>query len=465
MKSGVYASGNPKVSVIIATSNNEEYIVDCLESVLSQTLKDIEVIVTDVLSKDGTQEIISGYEKRDKRVMGLSDSFGSIGHAKNAAIDKASASCIMIVEPEDSLRPNALQLLYEKMQEDTGYDLVKGLSERFGENVEPRMIKLSESAKQGRGRMYAMERWMMFSCAGMYRREFLCKNIRHYDQPGYGRQNIVVDFLGFAYAKSLTISDVVYRKRLDPKRFPVSDPRSVFDIIAEYRYLENLLKKSTDKWNKYRYAFWQSYFQSNLEMYELLIPELRPRLSARMYDDIKSAIKKGDFERDYFEESVRDLIEFLLDSPEKFDEEWKRRDWEHQVDRAQILVKLEMEEKAERIEEPESDIERESREFELTQKQMRIDRRWLTDEMARDLASLRLLLGVSPDEMSKIMGVSKAIYKSMETGKRKLSWNQYLTLLFMFHFNSRTGFVVDGLGLYPESLKERIVSGNDRNRY
>ena len=200
-------------------------------------------------------------------------------------------------------------------------------------------------------------------------------------------------------------------------------------------------------------------------MYELLIPELRPRLSARMYDDIKSAIKTGDFESEYFDESVRELIELLLDSPEKFDEEWKRRDWEHQVGRAQILVKLEMEEKAERNAEPESEIDKESREFELTQKQMRIDRRWLTDEMARDLASLRLLLGVTIDEMSKILGVSKAIYKSMETGKRKLSWNQYLALLFLFHFNNRTGFVVDGLGLYPESLKERIVSGNDRNWY
>lgn len=124
MNSRGYASDDPKVSVIIATSNNEDYIGDCLDSVLSQTLKDIEVIVTDVLSKDSTQEIIDEYEKKDKRVRGLSDSFGSIGHAKNAAIDKASAPYIMIAEPEDSLRPNALQLLYEKMQEDTGYGIV-----------------------------------------------------------------------------------------------------------------------------------------------------------------------------------------------------------------------------------------------------------------------------------------------------------------------------------------------------
>lgn len=342
MKSGVYASDNPKVSVIIATSNNEDYIVDCLESVLSQTLKDIEVIVTDVLSKDGTQEIISGYEKRDKRVMGLSDSFGSIGHAKNAAIDKASAPYVMIVEPEDCLKSGALQLMYEKMQRAAEYDLVKGFKESFGENAEPGMIKPGEGTKHGRGRMYAMERWMMFSCAGMYRREFLRKDVRHYDRPGYGRQNIAVDFLGFACAKSLTISDVVYSKRMDAEKTPVREPGSVFDICEEYRYLENWLKKSPDMWNTYRYAFWQSYFQSNLEMYGLLASELRSRLSARMHDDIKSAMKTGDFDRDHSDESGRDLIELLVDSPEKFDEEWKRRDWEHQIDRARTLVRLDL---------------------------------------------------------------------------------------------------------------------------
>ena len=94
-----------------------------------------------------------------------------------------------------------------------------------------------------------------------------------------------------------------------------------------------------------------------------------------------------------------------------------------------------------------------------------VDVVWLTDEMARDLAALRLLLGVSIDEMGEILGVSGDIYKNLEAGRQEISWNQYLTLLFMFHFNNKTGVVVDSLGLYPETLKERIVNGNDRSWY
>ncbi|MBQ8956635.1 MAG: glycosyltransferase family 2 protein [Lachnospiraceae bacterium] len=456
----------PCVSVIIATSNDAEYVGECLDSVLSQSLDDIEVIVIDVMSKDETKEIMADSERRDNRVISLSDSLGSIGHAKNLGIDRASASYIMIVEPYDCLKDDALKLLYNKMEEEPEYELVKGLMEGFDDETEPLPITAGEGARRGDGKDCVMARWMMFRCAGIYRSSFLRnKHIRHYDRPGCGRQSMAFDSLGFVYANTLTMSDAVYMKRTDVKQKVVTDPKSVFDACAEFRFIEDRIRKSPDKWKLYKYTLWQTYFQSNLEMYEILSANHRPKLSARMHDEIKSAIRVGDFGRDYFDEVTRDSLELLLDSPKKFDEEWKKRDWNYQIHRAQIQVKLDEEDTARREAEPESEIERISREMEENARKRRIDRGWLTDEMVRDLVPLRTLLGVSADEMGEILGVSKTIYKSMEAGKRKMSWNQYLTLLFMFHFNSRTWFVVDGLGLYPKTLKERIASGNDRTWY
>ena len=200
-------------------------------------------------------------------------------------------------------------------------------------------------------------------------------NIRHYDKPGYGNQNIMMDFLGFAYSESLLVSDAIYRRRLGiegQEGQPVTDPKAVYDICAEYRALEERLRGarkrfelkgaelelarkselksgrrgSQDKWIQYRYAFWQSYFQSNLEMYERLARELKPRLSSRMYDDIRAAMRRGDFDREHFDASARELLELLLDSPKKFDEEMGRQEWEKEIDRARILVKLDREETA-----------------------------------------------------------------------------------------------------------------------
>lgn len=85
-----------------------------------------------------------------------------------------------------------------------------------------------------------------------------------------------------------------------------------------------------------------------------------------------------------------------------------------------------------------------------------LDKRWLTVEMTNDLASLRMLIGFSTDEMGEILGISESVYQNIERGGRELSWSEYLTLLFLFHYNERTEAVVDVLGLYPNSLKEKL---------
>lgn len=382
----------PKVSVIIATGNSAdnnhvEHIEECLDSILGQSLREIEVIVADIGSDDRTRGmremrgILERYAESDERVRlirMLSDAHGSRGYAKNLALDKARAPFFIIVEPCDCLKENALEVLHGQLQEKPELDLVKGFIEGFGEGVNTSIIRPDGGAGHGEGKSSAMARWMMFGCAGMYRRSFVERmNIRHYDKPGYGNQNIMMDFLGFAYSESLLVSDAIYRRRLGiegQEGQPVTDPKAVYDICAEYRALEERLRGARkgfelkgsereglerksepksgrglqDKWIQYRYAFWQSYFQSNLEMYERLARELKPGLSSRMYDDIRAAMRRGDFDREHFDASARELLELLLDSPKKFDEEMGRQEWEKEIDRARILVKLDREEAARR---------------------------------------------------------------------------------------------------------------------
>ena len=325
----------PGVSVIVATRNNAEHIEECLDSILGQSFYELEVIVTDVCSDDGTGEILVQYAYEDDRIRLMADGYGSIGHAKNAAIDKAAAPFVMIVEPEDCLKPGAVDLLYQRFQEDPELDLVKGLAEGFGDGGDTAVIKPGGSKKSVLGR------WMIFQCAGMYRRSYLLnENIRHYDRPGFGRQNIMMDFLGFIYSKSLLLSEVVYSRRLDAGKTWIGDPGAVFDVCAEYRALEERLKIHPDKWSECRYGFWQSYIQSNLELYGMLARSLRPGLSSRMHDDIRSAVRMRDFDRGHFDESSRELLELLLISPKMFDEEWERRDRDMTTSRIKKLIRI-----------------------------------------------------------------------------------------------------------------------------
>ena len=61
----------PKISVIIPIYNSEKYLEECLDSILNQTLKDIEIIVIDDGSTDNSRQIIEGYEKKHKNPLSV----------------------------------------------------------------------------------------------------------------------------------------------------------------------------------------------------------------------------------------------------------------------------------------------------------------------------------------------------------------------------------------------------------
>ena len=89
-----------------------------------------------------------------------------------------------------------------------------------------------------------------------------------------------------------------------------------------------------------------------------------------------------------------------------------------------------------------------------------VDVKWLTTELSKDLAPLRMLIGITIEEAADVLGVSTGMYRQFENGSREVSWDQYMTLLFMYHYNMRTTDIVNNLGLYPSSLKEKIKIGD-----
>lgn len=90
-----------------------------------------------------------------------------------------------------------------------------------------------------------------------------------------------------------------------------------------------------------------------------------------------------------------------------------------------------------------------------------IDRKWLTDEMAMDVLPLRSMVGLSADEMSELLGLSRGSYRQIEGGRRELSWSEYLAFLFLFSYNAKTGTVVDSLGLFPDVLREAMSTNRN----
>ena len=99
----------PKVSVIIPVYNTEPYLRQCLDSVVNQTLRDIEIICVDDGSTDGSLSILKEYEQNDPRVTVISQPNEGQSSARNNGMGRARGEYIDFLDSDDYLTPDALE--------------------------------------------------------------------------------------------------------------------------------------------------------------------------------------------------------------------------------------------------------------------------------------------------------------------------------------------------------------------
>ncbi len=103
----------PKISVLLPSLNVVPYIRECIESVINQTLSDIEILCIDAGSTDGTCEIIQEYAAKDGRVRFIPSEKRSYGYQINLGMDLAKGEYLGIVETDDCIEPDMYEVLYQ----------------------------------------------------------------------------------------------------------------------------------------------------------------------------------------------------------------------------------------------------------------------------------------------------------------------------------------------------------------
>ncbi|WP_409303494.1 glycosyltransferase family 2 protein [Peribacillus sp. SCS-155] len=105
------------ISIIIPVFNAEKYIAKCLDSVINQTYKDIEIILVNDGSTDSSGSICDAYAKRDDRVIVLHQENGGVSSARNNGLKIAKGKYIGFVDPDDWISHNMYSNLYQLMIE------------------------------------------------------------------------------------------------------------------------------------------------------------------------------------------------------------------------------------------------------------------------------------------------------------------------------------------------------------
>lgn len=102
-----------KVSVVVPVYNAEKYLEECLDSIMVQTLKDIEVICVNDGSTDRSGQILNEYAKKDSRIKVIHKENGGVVSARNTGVDIAEGKYIGFVDSDDWVEPEMYEKLYE----------------------------------------------------------------------------------------------------------------------------------------------------------------------------------------------------------------------------------------------------------------------------------------------------------------------------------------------------------------
>lgn len=185
----------PRVSVIIPVYNVEAWLADCLDSVLSQSLADIEVICVEDCSTDGSAAILRRYAAQDARIRVLwNGKNGGLSFARNRGLAEARGEYIQFVDSDDLLTPGALACLYETAAAQD-LDLVKSAfcfyrdGRRDGAQTYP--AALTERVIFGDELLFRFERerlslWTLHGCwIDLIRREVIERHALRFDEDIY----------------------------------------------------------------------------------------------------------------------------------------------------------------------------------------------------------------------------------------------------------------------------------------
>lgn len=271
---------NIKVSIIMPSLNVKNYIRECIESVVSQTLNEIEIICVDGGSTDGTLEVIESFATKDARIHVVHADKKSYGYQVNIGMEMARGEYIGIVETDDMVSPYMFERLYitAKCRD---ADMVKSDFFSFTGVGKSRILsrqdlsldlgiynRLISPLEDRTGFFFYLATWN-----GIYRRDFIEKHhIKHHESPGASYQDNGFFFQTCAYAKSLyVLHEPLYMLRRDNPNSSVVNRKNMLRILEEYRFIKRLLYSDSYLYNNFKNEYFYLFTQNCMWIYEHLL--------------------------------------------------------------------------------------------------------------------------------------------------------------------------------------------------
>lgn len=319
----------PEISIVVPIYNVEQYLEECIVSIMNQTLKDIEIICVNDGSTDHSLDILENLQEKDSRIKIISKENSGYGHSVNVGIDVAKGKYLCIVESDDYVDCNMLEEFY-RIMEQNNLDMLKSDSRTFirdnGEDIYTyrKVVPKNELYNAILEQEDYENKFMgyVYTWAGMYRLDFLNRyGIRHHESPGASYQDNGFWFQTSMYAERLMFIDkAFYNLRRDNPNSSFFSKGKVFAMCDEYDFIHGKIAQSQIEEKKRLFQLCFRYRYTNyMWTMNRIDPMYLPDFYLRMRRDFKSALACGEIDADRFNGSEWRYIFSVLrdDEPQK----------------------------------------------------------------------------------------------------------------------------------------------------
>lgn len=336
-----------KVSVILPSLNVADYLRECLDSVINQSLRELEIFCIDAGSTDGTREILEEYAQKDSRIILLNSGMKSYGRQVNMGLERAEGEYVAVLETDDWAAEDMYRCLYERAAGDrldyaaadfdTFFHLQNGYAYFTRQHIFPdRKRDLNGAGKRpGRdwyGRVLGSEEIAVLRSAdytlwrGIYSRKFINANgIRLHESPGAAFQD-----MGFlqqvkTYAgRAMYIDKSLYRYRQGREAASSGCLEGLRYYEGEFRWLNEQQTFTRDLRADHLRYYYFTMSISFITKYEQILSKLhgewRDERLKEPYgwfeEQISHAIDRGFLDEVMYGKELWERLRLLLTSPE-----------------------------------------------------------------------------------------------------------------------------------------------------
>lgn len=333
--------GEAKVSLILPIYNVSMYLRQCLDSVIGQDLKELEIICVNDGSTDDSLEIIREYAQKDDRIVVLDGPNGGYGKAMNRGLDRATGTYIGIVEPDDYVPKEMYADLY-RIATENDLDFVKADFYRFttGEDgtEQLQLVPLDVTGKRYNEVLFPEKdpeciRFQMNTWTGIYRRAFIEEfGIRHNETPGASFQDTGFYFQTFARARrGMIVNTPYYRNRRDNPNSSVKNKGKVYCMNIEYDYIRDKLMEEQALWERFRGMYWWKKYHCYMFTLSRIDKSFGREYMRRMQAEYKWAYQKGELDENVFTPLEWNKVMTLIRSSDNFYDALKSASFLHRI--------------------------------------------------------------------------------------------------------------------------------------